>query len=363
MDKIDKQDITNNVIRRPWTEKYRPKILDEMIGQGAIVNLFKASLKTGELPHMLLYGPPGTGKTSIVYAYARELFGPKNFRSRVIEINASDERGINVVRGKILDFTRTALTAPDPNYPSPSYKLIILDEADTLTTEAQSALRKILEDNSSNTRFCFICNYLNRIISPIISRCNKYRFKPLDGPNVCNKLSTIAKVEGLIVTEEIIQEVATINDGDLRRCIMTLQNLKYLSDKQIYKKTVRDMLGIIDDTLVLRMAQLCFNNNSKILDIIDFTKSILPYNVYKTVDILLNLVINLDIDNKKKSSIIMYFSTIEKRIFSGADEYLQLLSLLIHVRTYFLDKDNGINDNGINDNGVNDNDDDKDNDM
>ena len=143
----------------PWVEKYRPYKLDDIMHQEEIKCMLKNSVKTGNLQHLLLYGPPGTGKTSIILAVARELYGPKLYREKTIELNASDERGINIVRNKIRRLAKAANDSADPDYPSPPYKIIILDEADAMTTEAQSALRKTMEDHSNITRFCFICNY------------------------------------------------------------------------------------------------------------------------------------------------------------------------------------------------------------
>ena len=145
----------------PLVEKYRPEKIDDIMYQDEVKAMFKDALKTGNLPHLLLYGPPGTGKTSSILAAARELYGPFSFRDRTTEMNASDERGINIVRNKIVTISKTMLSNADTRFPSPNYRIIILDEADAMTTEAQSALRKTMEDYSGITRFCFICNYIN----------------------------------------------------------------------------------------------------------------------------------------------------------------------------------------------------------
>jgi len=346
LDLIDTTSTNNQTL--PWVEKYRPTKLDNIVGQEEIIKLLKNSLISGNLPHLLLYGPPGTGKTSTIFAFALELFGPKNFKERVIEVNASDERGINVVRNKIIEFTRRQISTPDKNYPSPNYKLIILDEADTLTNEAQSALRKVLEDNSSITRFCFLCNYLNRIIDPIISRCNKYCFKPLRLPLIIDKITTIANVEGLDISSDVIKTIAEITEGDLRRSISVLQNLKYLN---IHKKQqgliinsddVKEICGLMPQSFEIRIIDTCFNGKSKIQDITKLTNLIMSnsYSIYSVVDRILRLVLDYDLDDINKSKIVIYFLEIEKQLLGGSDEYLQLLGLLTHIHQVIKDNNN-----------------------
>jgi hypothetical protein len=157
-----------------------------------------------------LYGAPGTGKTSSILALCNQLYGPERVNERVIELNASDERGINVVRGKIITFAKVAIGTKDPKYLCPPFKIIILDEADAMTKEAQAALRKVMEENSNITRFCFICNYINQIIEPINSRCVKIRFKPITKTNIINKLEYII---GIISTNPAYLMNSELEDG------------------------------------------------------------------------------------------------------------------------------------------------------
>ena len=181
-----------------------------------------------QLPHMLFYGPPGTGKTSTILALAKELYGPEMFRTRVLELNASDERGISIVREKVKDFARMQLSNPPPHYkdkyPCPPYKIIILDEADSMTQDAQSALRRTMETYSKITRFCLICNYVTRIIDPLASRCSKFRFKMLDQGNAKKRLEDIAKLENITLEEGAVDTLIRCSEGDLRKAITFLQS-------------------------------------------------------------------------------------------------------------------------------------------
>jgi replication factor C subunit 2/4 len=177
---------------------------------------------------MLFYGPPGTGKTSTILALAKELYGPEMFRSRVLELNASDERGISIVREKVKDFARMQLSNPPPHYkdkyPCPPYKIIILDEADSMTQDAQSALRRTMETYSKITRFCLICNYVTRIIDPLASRCSKFRFKPLDQGNAKKRLEDIAENENVKLEVGAVDTLIKCSEGDLRKAITFLQS-------------------------------------------------------------------------------------------------------------------------------------------
>lgn len=180
---------------------------------------------------MLFYGPPGTGKTSTILALAKSLFGPALYRSRILELNASDERGIGIVRDKVKNFARAQLSQPTgldaayrAQYPCPPFKIIILDEADSMTQDAQSALRRTMETYSRITRFCLVCNYVTRIIEPLASRCSKFRFKSLDNSAAGDRLQAIALAENLKLDDGVIDTLIRCGEGDLRRAITYMQS-------------------------------------------------------------------------------------------------------------------------------------------
>ncbi|MFC6796689.1 MULTISPECIES: replication factor C small subunit [unclassified Haladaptatus] len=198
-----------------WIEKYRPQRLDEVVGHENIVGRLKSYVAKNDLPHLLFSGPAGVGKTTSAVAIARELYGD-DWRENFLELNASDERGIDVVRDRIKNFARASFGGYD-------YRIIFLDEADSLTSDAQSALRRTMEQFSNNTRFILSCNYSSRIIDPIQSRCAVFRFAPLDDAAVADQIRRIAENEGIPVTDEGIEALVYAADGDMRKAINALQ--------------------------------------------------------------------------------------------------------------------------------------------
>ncbi|AYV79992.1 MAG: replication factor C small subunit [Gaeavirus sp.] len=321
----------------PWIEKYRPRKLDDIISQSESINILTNTLMTGELPHLLLYGGPGTGKTSSILALCNQLYGPERVNERVIELNASDERGINVVRHKIINFAKIAIGSSDKDYLCPPYKIIILDEADAMTKEAQAALRKVMEETSSITRFCFICNYINQIIEPINSRCVKIRFKPITIDNIITKLEYISKNEKIHIDRHGLTSLAEVANGDLRKSILILQNIKYIkinsTDTLIKNEDIYDMCKYISDSK-LEHYMLLIKLNRNIDNIITITHDIINNGyIFNSVIIkIMNYLINSeDIPDNAKAEILFEMSSVEKNINDGADEYIQLLKILYHV--------------------------------
>lgn len=202
----------------PWVEKYRPHCLEELVSHEHIISTIQKFISEDHLPHLLFYGPPGTGKTSTILACARKLYQPKHFNSMVLELNASDDRGINVVREQILSFasTRTIFKA--------GFKLVILDEADAMTNDAQNALRRVIEKFTENVRFCLICNYLSKIIPAIQSRCTRFRFGPLSTKQMLPRLIHVKDQENVDLTDDGCKALLTLAGGDMRKVLNVLQS-------------------------------------------------------------------------------------------------------------------------------------------
>ncbi|CAH2007592.1 unnamed protein product [Acanthoscelides obtectus] len=219
-------------VNLPWVEKYRPSKLDELVSHEDIIKTINRFIKEDQFPHLLFYGPPGTGKTSTILACARQLYTPAQFSSMVLELNASDDRGIGIVRGQILTFasTRTIFKS--------GFKIIILDEADAMTMDAQNALRRIIEKYTENIRFCIICNYMSKIIPALQSRCTRFRFGPLSPEQIMPRLEYVVEKEGVKITEDGKKALLTLANGDMRKVLNVLQSTwlayKYVNEDNVY---------------------------------------------------------------------------------------------------------------------------------
>ncbi|CUS21361.1 LAQU0S03e00804g1_1 [Lachancea quebecensis] len=325
---------------KPWVEKYRPKKLEDVTAQDHAVTVLKKTLQSANLPHMLFYGPPGTGKTSTILALTKELYGPALTKSRVLELNASDERGIAIVRDKIKSFARLTVSKPSQNdreqYPCPPYKIIILDEADSMTADAQSALRRTMENYSNVTRFCLICNYVTRIIDPLASRCSKFRFKPLDSSNALGRVQFVAEEEKLQYDEHVLEKILDVSQGDLRRAIMLLQStskiVKHLDPPQITALTVDELAGTVPiellDELVAKIATA--NLDTIKVNVREMIKS--GWSGASVVNQLHSYYINSDQYStafKNKASWLIFDT--DSKLTNGSNEHIQLLNLAMKL--------------------------------
>ncbi|KAI6093778.1 putative replication factor protein [Hypoxylon rubiginosum] len=353
-------DSKQNTRKQPWVEKYRPKTLSDVTAQDHTVNVLQRTLQASNLPHMLFYGPPGTGKTSTILALAKELYGPEMIKSRVLELNASDERGISIVREKVKDFARMQLTNPPAGYrsryPCPPFKIIILDEADSMTQDAQSALRRTMETYSKITRFCLICNYVTRIIDPLASRCSKFRFKSLDQGNARKRLEEIADKEGVALEGGAVDALIKCSEGDLRKAITFLQSAArlvgaiekddYDSDddkmdvdgggRTVTVKIVEEIAGVIPDQTIARLqkamqpksAGATYQAIAKVVEemVAD------GWSAGQVLSQLYQAVIQDEmVPDLAKNKITLVFSEVDKRLVDGADEHLSILDLALRI--------------------------------
>ncbi|KAL2339773.1 hypothetical protein Fmac_007713 [Flemingia macrophylla] len=217
----------------PWVEKYRPQSLDDVAAHRDIVDTIDKLTTENRLPHLLLYGPPGTGKTSTILAVARKLYGSQ-YHNMILELNASDDRGIDVVRQQIQDFASTQSLSFGVKS---SVKLVLLDEADAMTKDAQFALRRVIEKYTKSTRFALICNHVNKIIPALQSRCTRFRFAPLDAVHVTERLKHVIMSEGLDAQESGLAALVRLSNGDMRKALNILQST-HMASEQITEEAV-----------------------------------------------------------------------------------------------------------------------------
>lgn len=305
----------------PWTEKYRPKTLDDIIGQKEIVESLKAFVRNKNMPHLLFAGPAGIGKTTCTIALAHDLFG-EDYKGNILEMNASDERGIDVVRGVIKDFARTLSMSDVP------FKIIFLDEADALTPDAQHALRRTMELYSNNTRFILSANYSSKIIEPLQSRCSVFRFRPLLMEDVKKMIERVAKNEGLSVSNDAVDALEYISEGDMRKVINALQgaamNSKKISADGIYKVSSRARPKEIKEMIALAIDGHFLEARKKLDELM------ITYGM-SGEDVLLQIykeVPTLPIPDKDKVELIDKVGEYNFRVVEGANERIQLEAML-----------------------------------
>ena len=304
-----------------WTEKYRPKKFEEVVGQDEIIKKVTNLTKALNIPHMLFAGPAGTGKSTLALIVVKELFGV-HWKENYLELNASDERGIDVVRQKVKDFARTK---PLGNTP---FKVIFLDEADALTREAQQALRRTMENFTHTCRFIMSCNYSSKIIDPIQSRCVVFRFKLLEKKDVAKRIKLIAEREKLIIDDKTIEALYEDSEGDCRRVINLLQACASISTtiSQDLVNTLISAAKPADIKIVLEYALSgdFLKAKEKLLDVM-LKESVAGTDIIKSIQ---KEIWNLQVDNDLKVRLTEKTGEIEFRMVEGSDEFIQLEALL-----------------------------------
>jgi replication factor C small subunit len=304
-----------------WTEKYRPQKFSEVMGQESIIKRVEALTNSLNIPHLLFAGPAGTGKSTIALIVVKELFG-ETWKENYLELNASDERGINVVREKVKNFARTKSLGDVP------FKVIFLDEADALTPEAQQALRRTMENYSATCRFVLSCNYSSKIIDPIQSRCATFRFKLLEKKDVEKVVKRIVEEEGFTIESEAMEILYEGSEGDCRRAINILQSTSSISPSItselvstiISNAKPKDIKVVLDYALAGDFKK----SREKLLDVM-LKESIAGQDVIKAIQ---KEIWNLPIEPEIKVRLTEKTGETEFRIVEGSDPFIQLESLI-----------------------------------
>lgn len=298
----------------PLIEKYRPSKLDDIKNQEDIKSIFIDMVNNRNIPHMVFYGSAGTGKTSSAIAICKQLY-KDTYNDNVLELNASDERGIRVVREKIKTFSQKTTDT--------DFKIIVLDEADAMTNDSQFALRRIIEKYSTNTRFILICNYINKIITPLLSRCAVFRFKTMKSVEIKDILIRIIKRENIVIDENNIHFI--IKD-DLRRSINNLQKLIFLNRNNKIDDKIE--LKYFDDVLNIDINEIIYNDK---LDTIEYTNYLINegYSFEELYTVLKKeLLTNTDINDADKAKIFMEMCRSYDKIVNGSSELININHIL-----------------------------------
>ena len=307
-----------------WTEKYRPQDFPDIKGQKEIVKRVKAFVEQKNMPHLLFAGPAGVGKSTLALVAAKKLFG-EQWHQNLLELNASDTRGIDIIRLNVKDFARTRSIGDVP------FKIIFLDEADALTREAQQALRRTMENYTQTCRFILGANYSSKIIDPIQSRCAVFRFKPLEKDDINAIIDRIAAEENLKVTETVKEALYTVSGGDCRKLENILQSSAAVS-KNITEDLIYSIASVAKPKEIKEVLELALKNKfvearKKLLDVM-LNYGLSGLDIIKQVQ---SEILDLTIGNKEKMTLIEKCGEVEFRMTEGSDEFIQLEAFLAAI--------------------------------
>lgn len=314
-----------------WCEKYKPILIENILGQQNIKDLLIKNIEDKNIPHLLFYGPSGTGKTLMLQTFIRHLYGLDNINEMVLELDAIDERGIKTVRDRIKNFSKKSIPLYMRNK-NINFKLVILEEAETITTDAQTSLRRCIESYSYITRFCIICNDINKIIDPIKSRCCCFYFSPVIFNEVKNKLISICQQEKISYDNESISTIVNISNGDVRKSINRLQCIYNLYGNLQNENIIEYYVGIPFKSFNILIDEVKNYEDNKIIKLCKHFTS----NGYCALELLYYLVnyisVSKEITDLKKSEILIEFSNIETRLIKGTEEFIQLSYVFYHLK-------------------------------
>ena len=311
------------VAELPWVEKYRPKILGDVVGQKEAVARLQSYVKNHNVPNMMFSGPAGIGKTSAAVALAKELY-KEEFGRNFLELNASDTRGIDVIRGQIKDFARTLAFSAD-------FKIIFLDESDALTSDAQHALRRTMEKYTKTCRFVLSCNYSSRIIEPLQSRCIIFRFRPLQAKEMEGKLNEIAEKEKLDLDKKALEAIIYVSMGDMRKAVNILQASAAL-EKKIKEDTVYNVSSRARPKEIREMIDTAIDG--KFLDARNLLDKLMYEHGMSGEDVISQVYREImgaeekEIPSKTKIALVDIIGEYDFRMVEGANERIQLEAML-----------------------------------
>lgn len=307
-----------------WTEKYRPKSFSEMVGQKEIVSRIRSFVEQKNMPHLLFAGPAGVGKSTLALLIAKTLFG-EHWKSNFLELNASDQRGIDVVRIQVKDFARTKALGNDP------FKIIFLDECDALTKEAQQALRRTMENYTKTCRFIMSCNYSSKIIEPIMSRCAVFRFKSLSKQELIILVEKIGKEEGLQIDEHAVNALVAVSEGDCRQIVNIIQSCastgNKITEEAVYAMAAQARPQEIKEIILLALQNKFIDARQKLLEVM-LSYGLSGLDVVKQIQ---KEIWDIPLDGRKKLQLIDKCGEVEFHLVEGSDDYVQLQALLAHI--------------------------------